>query len=128
MALGLAAATANAMLDAMLRNVSYAGNAAIWVKLHVGDPGAAGANNAAANTTRQQGTFAAAASGVCSNSAAITWTNVPNAEDYTHASLWTASTAGTFLGSGTITANAVGVGDDFTMPIGDLDVSLTVAA
>ena len=29
---------ADAMLDAFARNVSYA-NSAVWVKLHLGDPG-----------------------------------------------------------------------------------------
>jgi hypothetical protein len=68
----LAAATRNAMLDAFARNVSYA-NAAVWVKLHLGDPGAAGTTNAAAETTRKQATFGdAAASGAITNTAAVT--------------------------------------------------------
>jgi hypothetical protein len=40
---------ANSFLDAVARNVSYA-EAAVWVKLHLGDPGSAGTTNAAANT------------------------------------------------------------------------------
>jgi hypothetical protein len=47
MALGITAAQANAILDAYCRGVSYAGNAAFWVKLHTGDPGSAGTANAA---------------------------------------------------------------------------------
>ncbi len=39
--------------------------------------------------------------------ALLEWTNVSTSEDYTHFSMWTASTAGTFLWSGTIVANAV---------------------
>ena len=53
---------------------------------------------------------------------------VDTAEDYTHWSGWTLVTAGVFLVSGTVTANAVLVGDQFTIPIGDLDLSLSVAA
>lgn len=127
MATGLAAATANAFLDALCNNTSYSVTE-VWVKLHTGDPGAAGTANPASNTTRQQASFAAASSGAVSNDTAITWTSVPAAEDYTHATLWTASTAGTFLASGTITANAVAVGDNFTAPVGDVDLSLVVAS
>jgi hypothetical protein len=121
-----AEATRNAMLDAFARNVSYA-NAAVYVKLHLGDPGAAGASNAAANTTRQQATFGnAAASGAISNTAAVEWTSVSNTETYTHVSLWTASTNGTFLGSDDLSSSAaVTAGDTFRIPVGDLDLTIT---
>jgi hypothetical protein len=116
----------NKMLDAFARNVSYA-NAAVWVKLHIGDPGAAGTTNAAANTTRQQATFgSAAATGAISNTVAVEWTSVPNTETYSHVSLWTASSAGTFLGSDDLSATAaVTAGDTFRIPIGDLDLTIT---
>lgn len=128
MTTGFATATANAFLDALCRNVSYA-NSAVWVKLHTGDPGAAGTSNAAGNTTRMQATFGdAAASGLISNTVAVLWTNVSTSEDYTHFSLWTASSGGTFLASGTVTANAVGAGDNFQAGIGDLDIPFAVAA
>lgn len=128
MATGFAVATANAFLDALCRNVSYA-NSAVWVKLHIGDPGAAATSNAAGNTTRMQATFGTgAAAGLISNTVAILWTNVSTSEDYTHFSLWTASTAGTFLASGAVTANAVGAGDNFQVNIGDLDIPFAVAA
>jgi hypothetical protein len=116
----------NKMLDAFARNVSYA-NAAVWVKLHIGDPGAAGTTNAAANTTRQQATFGSAAvTGAISNTVAVEWTSVPNTETYSHVSLWTASSAGTFLGSDDLSATAaVTAGDTFRIPIGDLDLTIT---
>lgn len=128
MATGFAVATANAFLNALCRNTSYA-NAAVYIKLHIGDPGAAATSNAAGNTTRQQATFGSvAASGLISNTVAILWTNVSTSEDYTHFSAWDASTSGNFLFSGTITANAVGAGDDFQAPIGDLDVPFSIAS
>lgn len=128
MTTGFAVGTANAFLNAMCRNTSYA-NADVYVKLHIGDPGAAGTSNAAGNTTRQQATFGSvAASGLISNTVAILWTNVSTSEDYTHFSLWTASSAGTFLASGAVTANAVGAGDNFQVNIGDLDIPFAVAA
>lgn len=128
MALGLSAANANAILNALCRATSFTGPAALWVKLHVGDPGT-GAGNPAAHTTRIQATFGAvAAGGGISNTVALSWTGVTGAEDYTHFSVWDASTAGTFQFSGTMTANAVLVGDTFQIPVGDLDVTLPVAA
>lgn len=115
---------------------STAGNAALtslvgtytWVKLHVGDPGAAGTANPATNTMRQQVTWGSIVGGLVSNSAQLQWTNVSASEDYTHFSVWTASSAGTFGFSGVITANAVTAGDTFTILVGDLDVSLTIAS
>ena len=121
MATGLSAAAANAAVDDLTGTYS-------WVKLHTGDPGAAGTSNAAGNTTRQQATFSAASGGATANTAAVEWTSVGTAEDYTHFSVWTASSAGSFGWSGTITANAVQVGDTFRIPTGDLDLSVAVAS
>lgn len=117
----------NKMLDALTGRGAYSANAAVYVKLHTGDPGVAGTTNAAANTTRQAATFgSAAATGTISNTAAIEWTNVSNTEVYSHISLWTASSAGTFLGSDDLSATAsVTAGDTFRIPIGDLDISIT---
>lgn len=132
MAVGLASAVANDILDALCTNgsLSTLPLAQFWIKLHVGDPGAAGTSNAAGNTTRKQVTFGTASGGAVANTAAVTWTTgeVTTSEDYTHYSIWTASTAGTFYGSGTITANAVTAGDQFTLPIGDIDLTLSTAA
>lgn len=116
MAVGWSTAEANDAIDALL--ASYT-----WVKLHTGDPGASGASNAATETTRKQATWSAASSGHADNTGALTWTNVAGTEDFTHFSLWTASTAGTFGFSGTITANAVTAGDTFTIAANDLDIT-----
>lgn len=129
MAVGLSSTVANGLLNAVCRATNYTAPTAVYVKLHVGDPGAAAASNAATNTTRQAATFGAVASGgAISNTVAVTWTSVSGTEDYTHFSAWDASTSGNFLFSGTITANAVVIGDTFTIPIGDLDVTFGVAA
>ena len=133
MATGLSATIANDILDGLCRNDSMTTLpvAAVWLKLHTGDPGSAGTSNAAGNTTRKQVTFGSASSGgAISNTADITWSTgeVTTSEDYSHYSAWTASTAGTFLFSGVITANAVTAGDQFTIPTGDLDLTLTVAS
>lgn len=122
-----AEASRNQMLDAYVGRTTYTANAAFYVKLHLGDPGAAGTNNAAANTTRQAVTFgSAAATGTISNTAAVEWTSVPNTETYSHVSFWTASSGGTFLGSDDLSSTAaVTAGDTFRIPVGDLDLSLT---
>ncbi len=129
MAVGIASGQANSILDALARGTDYPGNAAVWVKLHTGDPGSAGTSNAAGNTTRQQATFAAASSGANATNADIVWLSVSTAETYADVSFWTASTAGTFLGSSALTASkTVAIGDTFTIPSGSLTMALTPLA
>lgn len=129
MTTGLSSTVANGFLNALCRATNYTAPTAFYVKLHVGDPGSAGASNAATETTRKAVTFGSAASGgAISNTVAVTWTAVAGSEDFSHYSIWDASTSGNFLGSGVITANAVTAGDDFTLAIGDIDLALTVAA
>lgn len=129
MAVGFAPGTANSILNLLCRATAWTPPTDCYIQLHVGDPGAAGTANVATETDRMQATFGdAAASGAISNTVALTWTTVAGTEDYTHYSAWSASAAGTFLFSGTVTANAVTAGDTFTIAIGDLDVSIPVAA
>jgi hypothetical protein len=124
MAEGVSSATATAILNALGNNTSFAVTE-IWIQLHTGAPGAAGTSNVATETTRKQVSFGTAVAAAMANDTAIVWTNVPTADpdDYTHYTLWSASAAGTFHQSGTITANAVSDGDTFTIPIGDLDLT-----
>lgn len=124
---GISSTVANSWLDAVGRNVSYT-NAAVWIALHIGDPGANGTSNAATETTRKQATFSAASGGVLTSNADVTWTNIAGSQDATHFSAWSASSSGTFLFSGTITANAYTAGDTYTITSGNLTVSLTLAS
>lgn len=129
MAVGLASGILNSMLNALCRNVAWTQPAAYWVKLHTGDPGAAGTANVAANTTRKQATFSAAAAGAITTSADLAWTNVPNAETYSHISFWDAVTAGNFLGTDDLAvARTVAVGDNFTILAGQHTIALTPVA
>src|SRR5574342_997776 len=106
MATGLSSTVANAILDAYCRSVAWTEPAEFWVKLHVGDPGSAGANNAAGETTRKQITFSAASGGTITNSADAVWLNYPNGTDtISHVSFWDASTSGTFIGSDALATN-----------------------
>lgn len=130
MSVGLSAATANSLLNAIYNQTNYTAPTAIWVQLHVGDPGPAGTSNVATETTRKDITssFSSASGGAVTNDVAITWTGVVGTEDFQFWSLWSASSVGTFYQSGVITANAVTTGDTFTILAGDFDVSLTTAA
>lgn len=127
MAVGLAVNTANKLLDAIFNNVAYS-VAQVYIQLHTGDPGAAGTANVAGNATRKAVSCSVAASGAITIDAALSWTGVPNAEDFTHYSLWDALTNGVFIGSGLMTANAVAINDNFTIPVGELDHSFNLAA
>lgn len=132
MATGLAPATATSLLNALVNQTNYTAPTAIWVQLHTADPGAAGTTAVAANTTRKDVTlcFSTAASGAVTNDVEIAWTSgqVTNSEDYSHYSVWSASSAGTFYFSGVITANAVVSGDQFKILVGDFDLTFALAA
>jgi hypothetical protein len=127
MATGISSYLGNAWLDAVGNNTSFAVTT-VYVKLHVGDPGANGTSNAATETTRKAASFAAASTGAIASDAAITWTNIAGSQDATHFTAWDNETAGNFLFSGTITANAYTAGDTFTISSGALTVSLTLAS
>lgn len=128
MAVGLKASVANSLLDALGNATNYTAPTATFVKLHVGDPGASAASNAATETTRKAVSFAAASGGSMASDADVTWTNIAGSEDATHFSIWDAASAGNFLWSGTITANAYTAGDTYTITSGNLTASFTVAA
>jgi hypothetical protein len=119
MATGLSEFQANAFLNAI-------GTA--YIKLHIGDPGAAGTANAATETTRKEVTFASASGGSIASSVAATWTNIAGSEDATHFTAWSEVSAGNFLFSGTITGNPYTAGDTYTIASGALTASLTLAS
>ncbi len=126
---GITAATANAILDAVFRGVDYPGNTAVWVKLHTGNPGAAGTSNAATETTRKQASFAAASGAAIATNADLVWSSYPAAETITNISFWTAATAGTFLGAVQLAAGkAMQVGDTLRIASGQLSATLGTIA
>ena|SRR5579859_677019 len=129
MADGASATVVNAFLASLLNGTAFTNYGTLYVELHTGAPGSAGTSNTAGNSTRQAaGTFTSPSGGSSTNNAAVTWTNVSTAETYTHIALWSASSGGTFIASGSITANAVAIGDTFTIPIGDITVSMPTAS
>lgn len=129
MGVGANSVIVDAFLASLLNGTSFTAYGALYVQLHTGAPGAAGTSNVAGESTREPaGTFTSPAGGQATNNASVTWTAVSTAETYSDVSLWSAATGGVFVTSGTITANTVGVGDNFTIPIGDMLVEMPVAS
>jgi hypothetical protein len=131
MATGIAVGEANKILDALCRSVAYSDPAGFFLKLHLADPGSAGTTSPAAHTTRVAPTFGAASGGIISNTAAVTWTSMTAAETISHWSAWdtVGPAGGTFLFSDNFTTpRAVAIGDTFEIPIGDLDIDITILA
>ena len=121
--------SANGFLNALCNNTSFAITQA-YVKLHLGDPGAAGTANPATETTRKSASFGAASGGAIANDALVTWTSIAGTEDATHFSLWdtVGPSGGNFLGSGTVTAAGYTAGDTYEVAIGGLTLTMAVAA
>lgn len=101
MTVGLATATATAILN-VYRATTYTG-ISVFVKLHTGDPGAAGTANASAVTTRNALTFNAPSAGSMTLSALAAY-SMTASETITHVSIWDASSAGNFVESAALTA------------------------
>jgi hypothetical protein len=131
MALGFSAAVANAILNYQFGGTAYTPPGTYYLKLHTGDPGAAGTNAPATNAVRKAVTLGSAASGgVKVTTAIITWSagEVTATETYTHWSLWSAVTAGVFQIDGILNApRPVVSGIAVDVPIGSLAISLNVA-
>jgi hypothetical protein len=102
-----------------------------WIKLHVGEPGAAGTTNGATETIRKQATFAATGTdGIFENTGALSWTTIAGSQDADRFTAWSLDHPSTaaFGFSGTITANAYVAGDTYEVAIGALVVSVTLAS
>jgi hypothetical protein len=124
---GLSNYLANKFLDAVGNATAYS-SANVYVKLHIGDPGANGTANAATETTRKSVSFSAALTGGLTSDADVSWESIAGSEDATFFTVWDNLTAGNFLFSGTVAGNAYTAGDTFTIPSGSLTVSLTLAS
>jgi hypothetical protein len=112
MTVGLSEYLANKYLDAVGNAASFS-VATPYIKLHVADPGTAGTDNPAVETTRKSASFSASTGGILTSDADTTWD---------------AATAGNFLFSGVVDANAYTAGDTFTISSGSLVVNLTLAS
>ena len=80
-----------------------------WISLHTADPGTTGANEATGGSpayARKQTTWTAGGSDGVVNGSEVTIDLA--AGTYTHFGVWTAATAGTFIGGGSITSTTLG--------------------
>lgn len=115
----------NTLLDLVFNASAYAGQSTVYIQLHVGDPGENGSSNVAGETTRKPVTFAGASNGSLVSDSAATWPSVAAAETYSYISIWDAASGGNCLWTGPLTSDAsVALGQSFTIPAGDLSVSL----
>ncbi len=119
MARGLSAVNyANKVLDHMHRAQASTAPAGNFMKLHTGDPGAAGTANASSVTTRPAATFAAASGGAIAMNNTPTWAAWAGTspETVTDISDWDANAAGNFLTSAALAANkTMQTGDTLTL-------------
>lgn len=128
---GASSTLVDEFLASTLNGAAFTPTGPVFVQLHTGAPGAAGTSNVAGNSTRQSAGSNPAftgSGGSKTNSNPIAWTSVSTGETYTHVSIWSAVSGGTFLASGSITANAVLPGDNFSIPAADATISMPVAS
>lgn len=129
MATGLSTTNlANAWLNT-LRGTSFNVSTGTYVRLHTGDPGAAGtSNNAVGSSVRSQASFAAASGGALAlTGTSPQWTNGGTSETISHVSVWSAATGGTMLFTAALGATRAWVNGD-TFVLTALGISLTPLA
>jgi hypothetical protein len=112
---GPSLAQANAILDTMY--------ATCYAQYHLGDPGAAGTDNLAAELDRVLLVWAAASGGIKVTSSPTVWTAVAASETPAYLSLWSASIGGTFMHSLTYAGEAAIIAADYTIPAGGIAIT-----
>lgn len=133
MTVGFASSTANSWLGVLGNGASagttYTALAGNYGQLHTADPGAAGTTSiSVGSTTRVAVGLAAASAGARAlTGTAPVWTNGGTSETISHISLWSASTAGTFVLSGALTASKAWASTD-TLTLSSLSISITPIA
>lgn len=124
--MGLSNYAENEIADWIGGNGATPAIANVYLKLHIGDPGEDCTANAAAHTTREEFTTAAASGGVVSNEADIEFTPMAADETITHVSVWDHVSAGNPLIYGALAdPQDVNAGGLFRIPAGDLDLTIT---
>jgi hypothetical protein len=119
-------ATANNILNKILKNTDFTPATTLYVSLHTGDPGETGTSEATGGSyARQAITFGTISAKSGANSADINFTSMP-AATLTHIGLWSAATGCTFWWGGSLAASkTVNAGDTFKLAAGAVTVTLT---
>lgn len=104
------------LLEHVTGKTSWTMPTTVYVKLHVGDPGEDGTNNAATETTRKSLAWATASAGsiAATGTPVAEWTSIAHAETFSHFSLWDNLSSGNCLWAGSLSSPAtVAIGDTF---------------
>jgi hypothetical protein len=122
-------------------NDAYTGAATPFLQLHIGDPGVNGTANIAqtdapANIDRKAVSFGAVGNHATNierrvlNDAEVSWSGaeIAAAQEITHASIWSASTAGQVEDIVALATPKTTGSDGVTVAVGDLEVAYTVYA
>jgi hypothetical protein len=128
MTVGISAVnTADKLLNTIGRSGTTFTAGSLYVKLHLGDPGASGTSNASAVTTRYAATFGASSAGSMALTSMGGTYAMTNTETISHISLWDASTSGNFLWSVALTGSKSVTNGD-TLSLTSLTLALTPIA
>lgn len=102
----------NKQLDHLRGGTAFTQPSGLYVKLHIGDPGAAGTANPSAVTTRSQATFAAASGGSMGLTGTLPNWAMTTGETLSHISVWDASTSGNVLFTAALSSTRAVVNTD----------------
>ena len=112
-----------AVINAVLRSTSFTSPTTVYLALFNGNPASGGTETSGGSYARQAITFGTPSSGSSSNSAALTFSNMP-ATTVSHVAIYDAATAGNQLyyaaASSSKTTNA---GDTVSVAIGGIVVT-----
>lgn len=125
------ASAINEMLDWFTGFASPPAVATRYITVFDGDPQGAGTEvintiTGSANRINMTTALSAAAAGVQTNNAIITFTaSAVGAADVDYIAIYDAQTGGNLMGSTAVSPKSVGVGDALTIPVGNLDFAIT---
>lgn len=128
---GFSNAVEQAILNCYFNQTNITAPTNIYMSLHSADPGETGVNELTGNgyaRTECTSSFPAnSGGGSLANDVAITTAAATDSDwtEATHFGIWTASTSGTFIGGGQLSASkTVQVGDTATFAVGALTITL----
>ena len=119
-------ATANKIINKIIKGTDFTAPTAIYVSLHTADPAETGVSEVTGGSyVRKVATFGTVDNKEVSNTTDIEFPNMPTTT-VTHIGLWGSNTAGVFWWGGALTASKpLTAGDTIRIPSGDLDITLT---
>lgn len=107
---------ANKILDHLRGGTAWTQPGALYIKLHIGDPGASATALPSAVVTRSLAAFLAASGGALNLTGTNPSWSMTTTETISHISVWDASTGGNFLWSSALSvAKSVQSGDTLTL-------------